>query len=143
MDRQGGEGVSTSPAKDVLEILEAAGIGKYGKLLQRRISRQMKDPTMYLLAETTASPNEPVHQERCDHHRVTVEVVSGYGENGAKKGSEMAYGAYIKLFFVLDHTAKDGTFYPVIYAVSPPSESTIGDYTSYSFSVEMTRYIGG
>lgn len=131
----------TSPADDVMSYLQEQGYGSVGGLLQTRARMTMTNSSMYVMAENTSSPVEPFHLDRCDTCRVTITVVYGYGEKAASDGYTLANKIFLELYMLNDVTIGERQ-YLHIHALGSPTESTYGDDTQSSFTIELIRYNG-
>lgn len=131
-----------NPAADILAYLASKGYGTVGGTLQSRMKLTMTNSPVYIISENTTGPNEPFHLERADTVRVTLTLSSGYGQKGAEAAADTAMRVY-KDLLLLNATTLNGTEYLHLRALGPPTESTFGDMTLYSFTVEMIRYLEG
>ncbi|MFA7162373.1 MAG: hypothetical protein WC083_07380 [Candidatus Methanomethylophilaceae archaeon] len=131
-----------NPAADILAYLAQKGYGTVGGTLQTRTKLTMTNSPVYILAENTAGPAEPFHLERADTVRVTLTISAGYGERGAEAAADTAMKAYSDLL-LLSAMTLNGTEYLHLRALGPPTESTFGTATQYSFTIEMIRYLEG
>lgn len=131
-----------NPAADILAYLASKGYGTVGGTLQSRMKLTMTNSPVYIIAENTTGPNEPFHLERADTVRVTLTISAGYGERGAEAAADTAMKAYSDLL-LLSAMTLNGTEYLHLRALGPPTESTFGTATQYSFTIEMIRYLEG
>lgn len=112
----------------------------YTGVMSRNRMESINAP-VHILVENSARPSEPYHLIDVDTVGVTLTIVEGYGQRGDSDASVTADKLYRELF-LLTHINMNGNPYLSVKALGAPTESTFGEVTQYSFTIEMVRYLG-
>ena len=134
--------MSDDAVKDILTFLEEEGVGTYGKLLIRNITREMRDlGQQYVSCYVSSSSIAPYNVDETDTINMVMQVSGGLGEKGESEGFRLAMQVYRLLNLQCDRIIND-TLYCGIHNTSSPYESQNGDNTVFSWNVELVRYYG-